>query len=164
MSSSIQDEIVTLQSNDGAFIKVGRLAAQCSILIRDAMMDIGNIIVLPNVDEIILRKVMDWCEYHKNDPPIEDDDDDGSRKRTDDIAKWDQEFMQVGHEVIFEIIWAADYLDIKPLLELGCKTIANMVEDKSPDQIRQTFNIPNNLTRREEEIRSRNGWSCMRTG
>ena len=92
------------------------------------MMDIGNIIVLPNVsrdilnaipvgphsltyvtqvDEIILRKVMDWCEYHKNDPPIEDDDDDGSRKRTDDIAKWDQEFMQVGHEVIFEIIWVS---------------------------------------------------------
>ncbi|CAE7032207.1 SKP1 [Pyrenophora teres f. teres] len=49
-------------------------------------------------------------------------------------------------EMLFEIILAANYLDIKALLDVGCKTVANMIKGKSPDEIRKTFNIGNNNT------------------
>ena len=55
---------------------------------------------------------------------------------------------------------ASNYLDIKPLLDVGCKTVANMIKGKSPDEIRKTFNIQNDFTPEEEDqIRRENEWA-----
>ena len=55
---------------------------------------------------------------------------------------------------------AANYMDIKPLLDVGCKTVANMIKGKSPEEIRKTFNIQNDFTPEEEEqIRRENEWA-----
>jgi Skp1 family, tetramerisation domain len=56
------------------------------------------------VNESVLKKVIEWCEHHKNDPPATADDDSDSRKKTTDIEEWDQKFMQVDQEMLFEII------------------------------------------------------------
>ena len=67
----------------------------------------------------VLKKVIEWCEHHKKDPepPANTSDDlDDSRKKTTEISDWDQKFIQVDQEMLFEIILAANYLDIKPLL------------------------------------------------
>lgn len=56
------------------------------------------------VNEAVLRKVIDWCVHHKNDPPASSEDDSDSRKKTTDIDEWDQKFMQVDQEMLFEII------------------------------------------------------------
>jgi S-phase kinase-associated protein 1 len=86
--------------------------------------------------------------------------------------------MQVDQEMLFEIILvgvcyliprskdltspiqASNYLDIKPLLDVGCKTVANMIKGKSPEEIRKTFNITNDFTPEEEDqIRRENEWA-----
>jgi S-phase kinase-associated protein 1 len=56
------------------------------------------------VNEAVLRKVIEWCEHHRNDPPQAQDDDSDARKKTTDIEEWDQKFMQVDQEMLFEII------------------------------------------------------------
>ncbi|KAL8838087.1 MAG: hypothetical protein Q9176_005292 [Flavoplaca citrina] len=117
-------------------------------------------IPIPNVNEPVLRKVIEWCNHHRSDPPASTDDDSDSRKKTTDIDEWDQKFMQVDQEMLFEIILAANYLDIKPLLDVGCKTVANMIKGKSPEEIRKTFNIQNDFTPEEEDqIRRENEWA-----
>ena len=78
---------------------------------------------------------------------------------TDNIPTWDQDFLKVDQGTLFEIILAANYLDIKGLLEVTCKTVANMMKGKSAEEIRKLFNIENDLTPEEEEqIRKENEW------
>lgn len=61
-------------------------------------------IPIPNVNAAVLKKVIDWCQHHKADPPAANEDDSDSRKKTTDIEEWDQKFMQVDQEMLFEII------------------------------------------------------------
>lgn len=65
-------------------------------------LSILKLIVL-QVNETVLKKVIEWCDHHKNDPPTAGDDDDNRRKTTD-IDEWDQKFMQVDQEMLFEVI------------------------------------------------------------
>jgi len=157
--------MLTLVSNDGFEIPVELAVAERSMLIKNMLEDLGGEqldqkVPIPNVNEQVLKKVLDWCKHHKNDPATTQDDDSDSRKKTTDIEEWDQKFMQVDQEMLFEIILASNYLDIKPLLDVGCKTVANMIKGKSPEEIRKTFNITNDFTPEEEEqIRRENEWA-----
>ena len=104
--------------------------------------------------------MLEWCAQHKNDPAPTQDDVADSCKKTTDIEESDQKSMQVDQKMLFEIIPAANYTDIKALLDVGCKTVANMIKGKSPDEIRKTFNIQNDFTPEEEEqIRRENEWA-----
>ncbi|KAL7626640.1 E3 ubiquitin ligase complex SCF subunit scon-3 [Parahypoxylon ruwenzoriense] len=156
---------IRLQSNDNIKIDVEKAVAERSLLIKNMLDDLGpnaegQTIPIPNVTEPVLRKVIEWCEHHRNDPPASNEDESDSRKKTTDIDEWDQKFMQVDQEMLFEIILASNYLDIKALLDVGCKTVANMIKGKSPEEIRKTFNITNDFTPEEEEqIRRENEWA-----
>ncbi|KAK8049963.1 E3 ubiquitin ligase complex SCF subunit scon-3 [Apiospora phragmitis] len=156
---------IRLQSNDNHVIDVDKAVAERSLLIKNMLEDLGDAAVsetipIPNVTEPVLRKVIEWCEHHRGDPPATNEEESDTRKRTTEIEEWDQKFMQVDQEMLFEIILASNYLDIKPLLDVGCKTVANMIKGKSPEEIRKTFNITNDFTPEEEEqIRRENEWA-----
>ena len=57
------------------------------------------------------------------------------------------------------MILAANYLNIKPLLDLTCKTVAGMIKGKTAEEIRKTFNIKNDFTPEEEmQILKESDW------
>ncbi|RYR27316.1 hypothetical protein Ahy_B01g051370 [Arachis hypogaea] len=59
-----------------------------------------------------------------------------------------------------EAFEAANYLNIKSLLDLTCQTVADMIKGKTPEEIRKTFNIKNDFTpEEEEEVRRENQWA-----
>ena len=69
---------------------------------------------------------------------------------------------QVGYLTIMLLfaLQAANYLDIKGLLDLTCQTVADMIKGKTPEEIRKTFNIKNDFTpEEEEEVRRENQWA-----
>ena len=50
-------------------------------------------------------------------------------------------------------------MDIKSLLDLTCAKVASMIKGKTPQEIRETFNITNDFTPEEEnQIREENKW------
>nr|CCG34070.1 SCF ubiquitin ligase [uncultured eukaryote] len=156
---------VKLESSDDTVFEVPREIAEMSVTVKHMLEDIDpsgedNPIPLPNVTGKILQKVIEYCKYHHEHPDAPSDEK-KDEKRTDDIIPWDKEFCDVDQPTLFELIPAANYLDIKPLLDLTCKTVANMIKGKTPEEIRKTFNIKNDFTPEEEEqIRKENEW-CM---
>uniref|UniRef100_A0A915NV64 Skp1-related protein n=1 Tax=Meloidogyne floridensis TaxID=298350 RepID=A0A915NV64_9BILA len=58
---------------------------------NDAMLQ--EPIPLANVNGAVLRKVIAWCQHHKDDPVVTDDAESRER-RTDDIPSWDVEFLK----------------------------------------------------------------------
>lgn len=92
-----------------ADVKLEREVAERSVLIHNMVGDLGEEsmtepIPIPNVNAAVLKKVVEWCIHHRNDPPATNEDDSDSRKKTTDIDEWDQKFMQVDQEMLFEII------------------------------------------------------------
>lgn len=156
--------IIKLQSSDGEIFDVDVEVARMSITLKTMLDDLGieeddgEPIPVQNVNSSILKKVIQWATYHQNDPPTPDDDD-TREKQKDDISSWDADFLKVDQGTLFEIILAANYLDIKGLLDVTCKTVANMIRGKTPEEIRKTFNIKNDFGPQEEEqIRRENEW------
>lgn len=75
------------------------------------------------------------------------------------VQEWYANFTNVEQEVLFELILAANYMDIKPLLDLTCAAVASMIKGKTPEEIRKTFNIVNDFTPEEEaQVREENKW------
>lgn len=164
---SAEPEIVVLKSSDGVIYKPERKVAEKSTLIKNMIEDLSGIgdgkideIPLDNVKANVLQKVLEYCEHHKDDPPFVATDEGIAKARASEISQWDQKFLQVDQELLFEIILAANFMEIRPLLEVGCRTVANMIKHKSPEEIRKTFNIQNDFTPEEEEqIRREHEWA-----
>ena len=109
---------IKLQSSDGEVFPVDVEIAKQSVTIKTMLEDLGmdeddeEVVPLPNVNAAILKKVIQWATYHKDDPPLPEDDE-NKEKRTDDICSWDADFLKVDQGTLFELILAANYLDIK---------------------------------------------------
>ncbi|KAL9936921.1 hypothetical protein V8E36_004156 [Tilletia maclaganii] len=154
---------IQLMTSDKETFNLDRDVAERSVMIKNMLEDIGEMsgpIPLANVSGTVFKKIVEYCTHHRADPPAPQDDVEEARKRTTDISDWDSKFIQVDQEMLFEIILASNYLDIKPLLDVGCKHVANMIKGKSAEEIRKQFNIKNDFTPEEEEqIRKENEWA-----
>lgn len=149
---------IILESKDGERFSVDLAIAKMSNTIKTMLEDLGEtkddeVVPLPNVSGPILKKVIDWATYHKNDAPYEEPDDEAEAKerRSDDISTWDKDYLDVDQQMLYEIILASNYLDIKPLLDTCCKTVANMIKGKTAEEIRKTFNIKSDFSPEEQE-------------
>ncbi|KAJ3130638.1 suppressor of kinetochore protein mutant [Physocladia obscura] len=154
--------MVKITSSDNQEFTIAKEIANQSVLIKNMLEDVGEAddqpIPLPNVSGAILQKVIEYATMHKDDPPAAPEEE-TRPKSSEDIEERDKEFMNVDQGTLFEVILAANYLDMKNLLDLGCKTVANMIKGKSVEEIRKTFNIVNDFTPEEEEqIRKENEW------
>jgi len=154
---------VKLLSQEGELIEVEEEVAMKSTLIKNMIEDAGTEedIPLPNVKTSVLKKVLEYCQHYKNDNPPEIEKPLKSTNMIDVVPEFDAKYIDLENlEEIFEIILAANYLDIKSLLDLSCAKIASLIKGKTPEEIRKTFNIQNDFTPEEEnQIREENKWA-----
>ena len=166
-------KLIVLQSNDQpkpVEYKVSREAAKMSGLIKDMLEDQGDgeaIIPVPNVSGRTLKLALEYMEFHHNNraDPIEKP---LKGKIDDSICEWDKNFLftelvknhdEKQHETLVDVIMAANFLNVKDLLDLTCACVASMIKGKTAEQIRALFNIENDFTPEEEEkIREENRW------
>ena len=147
---------------DNASISVSRRVAMCSELIKTMLEGDKDEkeIPLPNVKAPILKKVVEYMNYHVDNQPKEIEKPLKSSVMSEVVSSWDADFVDLEQETLFELILAANYMDIKSLLDLTCAKVASMIKGKTPEQIRKTFNIQNDFTPEEElAVKNENKWA-----
>ncbi|KAL5567857.1 hypothetical protein UlMin_024432 [Ulmus minor] len=115
-----------------------------------------NRIPLPNITSKILSMIIEYYKKHVETPKL----DEHATTVDHELKAWDADFVKVDQATLFGLILAANYLNIKSLLDLTCQTVADMIEGKTPEEIRKTFNIKNDFTPEEEDkVRRENQWA-----
>ncbi len=143
------EEMIVLNAKDGINVSVPLSVAKISITIKNMLEDLGemveegheNSIPIPGVDGAILAKIYTFCDYiHTNPTELENlqiwlDD----KTFTVPLSQWFNEYLNVDQQTMFEVILGANFLDIQPLLNMQCKNVANIIRNKTPDELRTLF-------------------------
>lgn len=150
---------VIIKSSDNKKFEIDEAVARKSQLLKNIIdgkvlltSDTGaeEEIFLPNVKGTVLDRVVEYCQHYKDSEPKEIEKPLPKNTLTDLVSPWDDNFINLPHEDILDLILASNYLDIKPLLELSCAKVATLIKNKSPEEIRETFGIINDFTPEEE--------------
>uniref|UniRef100_A0A1A9W5V7 SKP1 component POZ domain-containing protein n=1 Tax=Glossina brevipalpis TaxID=37001 RepID=A0A1A9W5V7_9MUSC len=113
--------------------------------ILDGMENCDNAVVpLPNIKSATLRKIIEWVNYHKADPlpsnEVKNHEYSFTKVRTVNISPWDAQFIGVDIEGLINLIASVHYLNIKHLLDISSKTLANMIHEwETPEKIQKIF-------------------------
>ena len=155
-------EKVKLICSDGEQVDIDIDVAGQSVLIKGLIDDSGTdeSIPLANVKRPILEKVITFCQHLKENAAPEIEKPLKSVDMASVVDPWYAQYIDLEQEILFELIMAANYLDIKSLLELACAKVASLIKNKSIQEIRKFFNIENDFTPEEEaQIMEENKWA-----
>jgi S-phase kinase-associated protein 1 len=123
------------------------------------------------VEAEILQLILRWTEYHANDPESSDDEDeDEPDRRVDDIPQWDMDFIKQqiradgsphgDFSKLFQLMQAANYLEIPLLLTFCCKYVASVMRNLSVEEARAQFHVKNDYAAHEEAaLKEENKWA-----
>merc|ERR1719263_36651 len=156
-------KMVTLVSKDGdkfqvpcKDIKISKLVE--TFLANDAEEgesdddDPSSEIPLPQVESAVLVKVIEFAKHYSGEKmatipqPLKD-----MRDFSANVPAWDAKFIDLELQLLFKLILAAQFMDIRDLLDLTCAKVASVcMKGKTSEEIRKVFNLPKDETPEEK--------------
>ncbi|XP_022749438.1 SKP1-like protein 14 [Durio zibethinus] len=111
---------------------------------------------LPNVTSKCLSTIIEYCKSH-----LAFRARGGSSSVEDEAKAYDEEFIKAqDNESLKEMILAANYLNIKDMLDMLNQAVADRIKNKSVEYVRKFFGIENDYTPEEEAaVRAQNEWA-----
>lgn len=149
---------IILQSSDNVLYKVNIDVAKQSILLKGLFEEFQNmeltdeIIPVFDVRSEILKKIIEYIEYHHNNLPTKIIKPLICSDLKIILSKWEYSYIDVEDSIIFELILASNYLNIPSLTDLLSAKIATFMLNKSAQEIRTRFNLKSDLT--DEEVQN----------
>ncbi|KAL9237318.1 hypothetical protein vseg_011882 [Gypsophila vaccaria] len=137
---------VWLQTVDGSIQQVEEEVAMfCPVICREILQTGSgtsktNAVVLPErVSPVTLGSILDYCRFHQM-----------PGHSIKERKAFDDKFVRLDTKKLCELTSAADSLQLKPLVDLTSRALARIIEGKSPEEIREIFNLPDDLTEEEK--------------
>ncbi|CDP05173.1 unnamed protein product [Coffea canephora] len=137
---------IWLQTTDGSIQQVEEdVAMFCPMICREVLQTgMGSsknyAISLPQrVNPAILGLILDYCRFHQV-----------PGRSNKERKTFDEKFIKLDAKKLCELTSAADSLQLRPLVDLTSRALARMIEGKTPEEIRETFNLPDDLTEEEK--------------
>lgn len=159
--------LMRLLSTELEVFIVERAVAARSVLLKNFMddnygpdddTDAGDPFPLTNIKSATLIQVIAYLNYHEGP---------GQIVEYNEMRLWDLRFVRslyesgqtTGDVKLFDILLAANFLDIKSLLDLTCMTVAEEIKSKSPAEIRDRYGIGYDLDpQKRQQVEDENAW------
>mmetsp|Transcript_5467 Transcript_5467/g.8028 ORF Transcript_5467/g.8028 Transcript_5467/m.8028 type:complete len:164 (-) Transcript_5467:208-699(-) len=157
---SDDSEPVILKSKDGGSIEIPYEAAKLSELVRDSVEEDEREVQVLRVSTDCLAKVVEFLKHHVEEPMVAIPTPLGGSS-FEEIVKplWYKTFVDLEERaMIFDLLTAANYMGIKPLLDLTCLKVTFELTGKSADEIRELLNLPKLTTEEEAKARVEHKW------
>ncbi|EYU35093.1 hypothetical protein MIMGU_mgv1a021666mg, partial [Erythranthe guttata] len=138
-------EYLWLQTSDESLQHVEQeIAVFCPFICHEMHSGMGSSknhpISLPSrVNPAMLSLILDYCRFHQV-----------PGRSNKERKSFDEKFIRMGTKKLCELTSAADSLQLKPLVDLTSRALARVIEGKTPEEIREIFHLPDDLTEEEK--------------
>lgn len=156
---AVADKMATLQTEDGVVVVDVRLL-KISGLLQSALSDVvpdgvDDDLTIPvaGIKTNVMNKVVDFLKLYTQEPmktietPVKE-------TALDNVVQgqYVDYIDHLGYEMVFEVVKAANYLGIEPLVSLALAWIAFILKKPSFAEFKKLVTIENDLTSEEEAI------------
>ncbi|GJN34947.1 hypothetical protein PR202_gb23664 [Eleusine coracana subsp. coracana] len=121
------------------------VAMFCPMICREIMKNgtgssKNHAIVLPErVNPASLSLILDYCRFHQV-----------PGRSNKERKSFDEKFVRIDYEKLCKLASAALSLQLRPLVDLTCGALARIIGGKSPEEVRDIFHLPDDLTEEEK--------------
>ncbi|GER45244.1 ubiquitin-protein ligase [Striga asiatica] len=136
---------VWLQTSGDSIQQVEQeVAMYCPFICQEIHSGMGSSknypISLPSrVNPPMLSLILDYCRFHQV-----------PGRSNKERKSFDEKFVRMDTKRLCELTSAADSLQLKPLVDLTSRALARVIEGKTPEEIREIFHLPDDLTEEEK--------------
>jgi S-phase kinase-associated protein 1 len=133
------DETIMLRTADGRSFEVPKSMTKQSELMQTILdgdklctsIDIGG-----DITGDTMHRVLVYMRYHHGNPAADIQMPLRSVVMREVVCAFDADFVDgISKPALFDLVKAANYLHITPLLHLACAKVASLIKDKSVDEI-----------------------------
>ena len=137
---------IVLRTRDEKTLEVDTEDVQESVLMSTLLesdVQENEEIPIPNVDFNILTRIISFLRLHRDSPMKRLEKPLSIKPFSEIVEPWVYSFITGfdSIEELYELIKAADYMDIQPLHELACARVASMIRGKNPIEIRRILGL-----------------------
>ncbi|TQD99593.1 hypothetical protein C1H46_014819 [Malus baccata] len=137
---------IWLQTTDGSIQQVEQeVAMYCPMVCKENIQkgmgaSKNHAISLPErVSTAMLSLILDYCRFHQV-----------PGRSNKECRAFDEKYIRMDTKLLCELTSAADSLQLKPLVDLTSRALARIIEGKTPEEIREIFHLPDDLTEEEK--------------
>ena len=145
------EKTIKVKSSDGKVIELSTKAASRSKLLNGIIEDYPEDSEFPlnKINGATLEKVKEYLDHYKDIEPKQIEKP-LPKDFKECVDEWDYTFIDVDNSLILSLISAANFMDIRPLLELAAAKVATMIRGTTTETIRNDFDIKD-ITEEEDK-------------
>ena len=136
------EKTIKVRSSDGKVIELSTKAASRSKLLSGIIEDYPEDSEFPlnKINGVTLEKVKEYLVHYQDIEPRQIEKP-LPKDFKDCVDEWDYKFIGDDNSLILALISAANFMDIKPLLELAAAKVATLIRGTTTETIRKDFDI-----------------------
>jgi len=137
-------------------ILIDKKNAYISVLVKTSIENdsAAKEVPLPGVEGPILELVTEYMNHHKGvEPPIIEKPLRSKIMREVCKDSWDAEYIDgigIDRQKLYDLILAANYMDIKSLLHLGCAKVASLIKGQPLEKIKDILSTGSKKEEKKE--------------
>ena len=143
---------IQISSMEGNIYNISKKAAMRSGILKGMIEDFPDDVSFPlkSIKGNILEKIKEYLMHYKDEVPQNIEIPLKSNNFNECVNNWDFNFLGNDIDIIFDLLEAANYMDIKPLHELVSAFLGSNIRGINSNNIFKDFEIEE-LTEKEKE-------------